>query len=76
MYLLRNIEQYGARKSIVRAICSVCFDLGIEVLAEGVETLEELSFLKKLNIPLYQGYLFAKPGFESLPTVAETYLRE
>ncbi|MGB5444449.1 MAG: EAL domain-containing protein [Psychromonas sp.] len=71
MYLLRNIEQHGARQSIVRAICSVCFDLGIDVLAEGVETLEEFRFLEKLNIPLYQGYFFAKPGFETLPTVSK-----
>lgn len=72
MYLLRNIEQHGARQSIVKAICSVCLDLGIDVLAEGVETLEELRFLEKLDISLYQGYFFAKPGFETLPTVSES----
>lgn len=71
MYLLRNIEQHGARQSIVKAICNVCFDLGIEVLAEGVETLEEFRFLEKLDIPLFQGYYFAKPGFETLPTVSK-----
>jgi len=76
MYLLRNIEQHGARQSIVRAICSVCFDLGIDVLAEGVETLEEFRFLRKLNIPLYQGYYFAKPGFEILPTLSPNHPSE
>lgn len=69
MHLLRNIEQQGARQSIVKAICNVCFDLGIDVLAEGVETIEEFRFLEKLDILLYQGYYFAKPGFETLPTV-------
>ena len=70
MHLLRNIDRYGARQSIVRAISDVCLDLGIDVLAEGVETEEEFGFLNKLGVSLYQGYLFAKPGFECFPPVS------
>jgi EAL domain-containing protein (putative c-di-GMP-specific phosphodiesterase class I) len=38
-------------------------------LAEGVETIEEMQWLRDCGIELMQGYLFAKPGFESLPLV-------
>lgn len=76
MFLLRNIEQHGARQSIVSAISGVCLDLGIEVLAEGVETLEEFHFLRKLDISLYQGYFFAKPGFQCLPLASKQYMEK
>lgn len=74
MHLLRDIDKNGPRQSIVRAISEVCLDLGIDVLAEGVETEEEFCFLKILGVSLYQGYLFAKPGFESFPPVSTQYL--
>ncbi|MBN2788892.1 MAG: EAL domain-containing protein [Candidatus Delongbacteria bacterium] len=67
IHLMQNIHQDGVRQSIVRAICSLCFDLGIDILAEGVEQKEEYDFLKKQGITIYQGWLFAKPGFESFP---------
>lgn len=70
MELVRSIEGQGPRQSIVKAICEVCIDLGIDTIAEGVETVEEFRFLETLNVDLYQGYLFAKPGFECLPPVA------
>ena len=69
MKLIRNIDKHGPRQAIVQAIIQVCFSLGIEVIAEGVETLAEFSWLKKHDIELFQGYLFAKPGFECIPPV-------
>ena len=41
--------------------------LGGQIIAEGVETKEEYFWLRSQGINLYQGYLFAKPGFECLP---------
>lgn len=67
MTLMRGIESNGPRQAIVRAIASVCLDLGIDLMAEGVETLDEFHWLKNEGIRLFQGYLFAKPGFASLP---------
>lgn len=69
MELIRGIDGNGPRQSIVRAICGVCFDLGIDILAEGVETEAEFTFLRHQGITLYQGFLFAKPGFEILPKI-------
>ena len=69
MKLIRGIERHGARQAIVRAINQICLDLGIDVIAEGIETESEYMWLASQGIHLYQGYLFAKPGFESFPEV-------
>jgi EAL domain-containing protein (putative c-di-GMP-specific phosphodiesterase class I) len=69
MALVRGIERHGPRQAIVRAICQACYELGIDVIAEGVETVEEYRWLANTGVRLYQGYLFAKPGFESFPSI-------
>jgi len=69
MKLIRGIERHGPRQAIVRAIKLICLDLGIDLIAEGVETEPEYAWLASQGIRLYQGYLFAKPGFESFPKV-------
>jgi EAL domain-containing protein (putative c-di-GMP-specific phosphodiesterase class I) len=69
MFLVRGIEAHGPRQAIVRAIDQVCFDLGIDVIAEGVETIAEYEWLADQGVRLFQGYLFAKPGFESFPLI-------
>ena len=67
MVLVRAINSNGPRQAIVRAIVQVCADLGIDVVAEGVETPEEFQWLDGAGVHLFQGYLFAKPGFETMP---------
>ncbi len=69
MNLVRGIERHGPRQAIVRAIAQVCGDLGIDLIAEGVETLREYEWFADQGVRLYQGYLFARPGFESFPPV-------
>ena len=69
MKLIRGIERNGPRQAIVRAVNQLCIDLGIDVVAEGVETQPEYAWLARQGIRLFQGYLFAKPAFESLPAV-------
>lgn len=67
MKLVRGIERHGPRQAIVRAVVQVCADLGIDVIAEGVESLEEYVWFAEHGVRLFQGYLFAKPGFQILP---------
>jgi EAL domain-containing protein (putative c-di-GMP-specific phosphodiesterase class I) len=69
MKLVRGIEHHGPRQAIVHAIDQVCRDLGIDVIAEGIETVEEYAWLANAGVRLFQGYLFAKPTFESFPPV-------
>jgi blue light- and temperature-responsive anti-repressor len=69
MRLTRGIERPGPRQAVVRAIRLACFELGIDVIAEGIETVAEYSWLADQNIRLFQGYLFARPAFEAFPPV-------
>jgi len=67
MNLVRGIERDGPHQAIVRAIMQVCGDLGIDVIAEGVETPQEYIWFANQGVRLFQGYLFAKPGFQAFP---------
>lgn len=65
MDLIRGIDQSRVRQAIVRGTVGICAELGIKVIAEGVETADECSALQDLGINLLQGYLFSKPLFET-----------
>lgn len=65
--LVRDIDTNGPRQAIVRGIVRTCQDLGIEVIAEGVESNAECKWFLGEGIELIQGYFLAKPGFEALP---------
>lgn len=67
MNLVRGIEKHGPRQAIVRALVQVCDDLGIDVIAEGVESLQEYAWFTEHGVSLFQGFLFARPVFELLP---------
>jgi EAL domain-containing protein (putative c-di-GMP-specific phosphodiesterase class I) len=69
MHLVRDIYRKGPRQAIVQGILHTCVDLGIEIIAEGVESIDEFNWLKKAGITLFQGIFFAKPSFEELQTV-------
>src|SRR3712207_5539117 len=60
---------------IVRTVVMLAQNLGMDVVAEGVETTEQLSLLKRLGCEFGQGYFFSKtvgsPGAEKI--IAETY---
>lgn len=73
MGLVRNIHLDRARQAIVKGIIMTCDDLNIGIIAEGIETAEELYVLYDMGIELFQGYHFAKPGFESLPIVSNLF---
>ena len=47
--------------AIVRAIVAMATSLRLDLIAEGVETAEQLAFLHALGCHTYQGYLFAPP---------------
>jgi EAL domain-containing protein (putative c-di-GMP-specific phosphodiesterase class I) len=70
MALTRAINSDPVRYEITRAVVELCARLHISVVAEGVETLEEAVTLRGLGVRLFQGYLFAKPALEQLPSVA------
>jgi EAL domain-containing protein (putative c-di-GMP-specific phosphodiesterase class I) len=69
MELIRHVDQHAARQSIVRSLVRLCEELGIRVIAEGIETAGERDFLLDVGIRLMQGYLFAKPAFRGIGIV-------
>ena len=58
---VRNLVADSDDAAIVKAIISLAHDLGLKVVAEGVETEAQLSFLKEKNCDEVQGYLLSKP---------------
>jgi EAL domain-containing protein (putative c-di-GMP-specific phosphodiesterase class I) len=70
MKLVRGVDADARRRAICRGVINICRDLGIRVIAEGIETEDELSALRDLGISLVQGYLFAKPKVGSLHQLA------
>ncbi len=62
MSLIRGIDRSPVRQKLVRSIITLCTELGIQLVAEGIETREERDSLVSLGGDLCQGYLFAKPG--------------
>lgn len=69
MDLIRDIDQDKVKQIIARNLVKICHELNVTVLAEGIETQAEFEFYRDLDVSLFQGYLFAKPGFECLPKV-------
>lgn len=60
--LVRDIHISGTKQAIVASVVRCCEDLGITVVAEGVETLEEWCWLQSVGIRLFQGFLFPDPA--------------
>ena len=58
---IRNITHDQNDAAIVRAVIAISEALGLEVLAEGVETVEQSECLDRYGCYQYQGYLFGKP---------------
>lgn len=48
-------------EQILRSIISLSHDIGMDVITEGVENVDQLSMLAKMNCDWFQGYYFSKP---------------
>ena len=70
MGLVRNLDTDRSRRSIVRNLVRLCEDMHIEVIGEGVETAGERDALRDAGVFLMQGYLFAKPAFRAMASIA------
>ena len=62
MSLVRGIDNSPVKQKLVRSIIALCTELGIQLVAEGIETPAERDALIALGGDLCQGYLFARPG--------------
>jgi len=58
---VQDVTQGGTGEALIDAIVHLCGALGLQVVAEGVETQSELDVLRHLGVPAVQGFLFARP---------------
>jgi EAL domain-containing protein (putative c-di-GMP-specific phosphodiesterase class I)/ActR/RegA family two-component response regulator len=67
MSLVRGIDSSAVKRKLVAAIAGLAKDLGIQLVAEGIETAAERDCVVTLGADALQGYLFARPdrGFPS-----------
>ena len=71
--LVRNISHNQRQLILVRHMIALCEDLGAKVVAEGIETEEELGALRAIGAHYGQGYFIARPAFP-LPSVVRSAL--
>jgi len=58
---IQDMLQHQKSRLLVEGIVSICRTLGINVVAEGVETEQQFQFLKSLGVQRFQGFYLAKP---------------
>lgn len=68
--LTRGIEKDPARRALATALISFASETEAVIVAEGVETIDELRALKGLGVPFAQGFFLARPA--PLPTYRRT----
>ena len=61
--LVRDVHRSATRRRLIASILSACHDLSCTPIAEGVELPAERDALADLGCDLFQGFLFARPGF-------------
>jgi EAL domain-containing protein (putative c-di-GMP-specific phosphodiesterase class I)/putative methionine-R-sulfoxide reductase with GAF domain len=60
--LVRDLDHDRNRRALVSAVVAFAAEVGTSVIAEGVESLDELEVLRDAEVDLVQGYLLARPG--------------
>lgn len=69
--LLHNLVGHAEQQHLVRMLIELARGLGIQTIAEGVETEEIATWLKREKVDMMQGYYFGKPSFERIWTKTE-----
>ncbi len=78
MELVRNVHKEAMKRSAVSAVVRFCKEAGIKVIAEGIETEDELRTLIDLDVDYGQGYCLSIPdaGFAELPHGQKVLIEE
>ncbi|MDB5690863.1 MAG: hypothetical protein JWL91_2739 [Sphingomonas bacterium] len=69
MELIRGLDVSLPRRMIIASVVRMAEELGITVIAEGIETEAELAELSRIGVRYIQGFLLARPAFQALPPV-------
>jgi diguanylate cyclase (GGDEF)-like protein len=65
-FFLQNVEKNNKKKMMLRSIANLATQLGIKIVAEGIETQDELLLCKEIGCHFAQGYLIQRPTTDSL----------
>jgi EAL domain-containing protein (putative c-di-GMP-specific phosphodiesterase class I) len=78
LMMVRDIDSSFVKREMLKAIHSLASNVGADVIAEGIERVEELETLLELGIPYGQGFLFARPSTQlfEVPTVTQSAVAE
>lgn len=60
--MVKNIDKSMIKRELLKALISVANQIKARVIAEGIETIEELNALINLGINIGQGFIFSRPG--------------
>jgi diguanylate cyclase len=60
-YFISNVDKIESKQSILQSIIQLANTLKVDIVAEGVETNEEVNWLKQNNCDVIQGYFFSRP---------------
>ncbi len=72
---LNDIATTTQGKSIVKSVIAMCLDLKVDVVAEGVETKEQVDFVTRCGCQVAQGYYYSKPlNIEDFESFANEYM--
>ena len=67
MSLVRGIDKLPRKRVLVKHLVRLCSELGAEVVAEGIETADELRAACDVGVHLVQGFALARPAFPPPP---------
>ncbi|MFZ6745092.1 EAL domain-containing protein [Undibacterium sp. JH2W] len=77
MAFVRDMTSNSGNASIVKAIIAMGHSLGLEVIAEGVETIGQARYLRALQCDVMQGYLISKPlSAEAMTNFLTSYIAQ
>ncbi|WP_283609347.1 GGDEF domain-containing protein [Faecalispora anaeroviscerum] len=78
MGIVRDIDRDSRKKSVMTGIVKFCKEAGIQVIAEGIETKEELATLIQVGVDYGQGFFLARPNekFQRLPGEIKLLMKE
>lgn len=60
-HFIENIHEDSIKRQFVRSFCEIANDIGCKIIAEGIETEEELETIRSLEVDYLQGYMIARP---------------
>ncbi|MFM7406542.1 MAG: EAL domain-containing protein [Cuspidothrix sp.] len=60
-YFITNVDKVKTKQSMLQSIIQLANTLKVDIIAEGVETNEEVNWLKENNCEVIQGYFFSRP---------------